>query len=291
MEKYAINYSSNMNDGIIASAKVWYPYLSASEKNQIFLQRRMKLGDRIGFSGLNMIMNTQKNAKSPDKYEDGKAILITKQMIEGKKDLYMEVDPVCDIMMLSHETPGVSLMYAVADCPTITVEDPTQGILAFAHCGCEYIDRNLPMQTVEALQKEAGSKIENLKIYVGPHAQINDYIYAGYPNWAKNGMKEHLYPITKPGFEDKNLYMVDIDGALAKQFKQAGIKDENVYYSPENTITDNYYSNSISSQRYFDPANRNPNKNGRFATGAFYPLDDNVYNTAERVPNKIYVKK
>lgn len=292
VEKYAINYSSNMNDGIISSAKIWYPYLSVQEKNEIFLKRRMKLGNRIGFSGLNMIMNNQKNANNPDKYEDGKAILINKEMFKNAQDLYMGVDPICDIMMLSHETPGVSLMYAVADSPAITVEDPEQGILAFAHCGCEYIDRNLPMQTVEALQKEAGSKIENLRIYVGPYAHKENYIYAGYPAWAKNSMKNYVLPTKKEGFEQKELYMIDIKGALAEQFSQVGIKQDKIYYSPEDTITGNYYSNSVSSPYYFDPENRQPNKNGRLVTGAFYPVYASAYfNDVEIAPNMMLIKK
>lgn len=274
MEKYAINYYSNMDDGIMSSAKMWYPYLSNSEKSQIFLQRRMKLGQRFGFSGLNMIMNNQKNKANPDKYEDGKAILITKDMIGVYQDLYEGIDPVCDIMMISHETPNVSIMYSVADCPVITVEDPTQGIVALSHCGCEYIDRNLPIQTVEALQKEAASKVSNLRVFVGPYAHARDYIYEGYPTWANQSMKKYVIPTEKRYFENQELYMIDIKGALANQFEQVGLKPEQIYYSPENTITGNYYSNSISSPHYYNKDAIDPNKKGRFITGVFYSNED-----------------
>ena len=83
----------------------------------------------------------------------------------------------------------------MSDCPILIIEDRKLGVTAISHCGAVYINRYLPLQTVEALEKEYGSKPENLYAYIGSHIHKENYIYETYPKWATN--KENKLSVQK----------------------------------------------------------------------------------------------
>lgn len=106
-------------------------------------------------------------------------------MIQGYSDLY-DLDIYSDILMVGRELPGIALAYPVSDCPVVFVQDMKNEVVAMAHCGGEYIDRELPYQMVDAIREETDAKMEDIGVYVGPHIQKESYTYDRFPKWIQN---------------------------------------------------------------------------------------------------------
>lgn len=175
--------------------------MSRGEIRDDFNRRRIEFGKRNGFDGLKILTPIQKSfpnlqekteeekqillEKYNSKYADGHFVRITQEMIDRYTDLY-DLDIYSDILMIVKELPGIALAYPVADCPVLFVEDTKNQVAAMAHCGGEYIDRELPAQVVEAVRKETDAKREDLNVFVGPHAQKESFIYDKTPVWVRH---------------------------------------------------------------------------------------------------------
>ena len=129
----------------------------------------------------------------------------------------------------------------MADCPILIVEDRAKEVTALSHCGASYINRKLPIDTVQALIKEFNSNIDDLHVYVGSCAKKENYIYDKYPFWATDEEVWKDFIIKK---EDG--FHIDMNGAIRKQLENIGIN--HIEESPVDTIIDSrYYSHRASS--------------------------------------------
>ena len=249
-------FETGIEDGIMSRNKKFYEEgLSQNEINTYFYKTRQKIGEKYGFKGEKVFQANQKTNNNNVNYTDGKYIVINEEYL--KKEDYWEENLEADILIISNKYKNVVIGNQMADCPIVIIEDRKLGVTALAHCGVSYIDRQLPKQIVEALEKEYNSNPENLYAYIGSCAKKESYIYDKYPTWATNESVWKNYIVKKD-----NKYYIDTEGAIIKQLEEKGLK--NITISPHDTVkSDKYYSHSAS-------YNGNKNKFGQNFVGFFY---------------------
>lgn len=275
MLKTNLNYFySTTLDGNMNTNKNFYPEgMTREEIRQDFNERRIKLGKELGFDGLKILTPIQKSRpvlagkteeekqalidKYNSKYPDGYAVRITKDMIEEYEDLY-DLDIYADILMMDSSIAGVALAYPVADCPVVIAEDTKNQVVAMAHCGGEYIDRDLPGQLIDSLYEELDSSPHDISVYIGPHAQEESFTYDCFPKFIQNE-KRWEGCLT----EVNGLIHINMEKAILMQLAKRSVSLENTNISKIDTITSPmFYSNN---RARFDKE-----KVGRFYTGCFY---------------------
>lgn len=275
MLKTNLNYFySIISDGNMNTNKNFYPEGMTREEIKVdFTERRIKLGKQHGFDGLKILTPIQKSRPNyvgktleeqqrllenyKSKYQDGYYVRITQEMIAPYEDLY-DLDIYSDILMIDDSIPGVALAYPVADCPVIIAEDTKNHVAAMAHCGGEYIDRDLPGQLIDSLYEELDSNPYDISVYIGPHAQEESFTYDCHPKFIHNDSRWDGCLR-----EENGLIHINMDRAIWMQLNQRGVSLENINSSKIDTITDSrFYSNN---KARFDKE-----KAGRFYTGCFY---------------------
>lgn len=274
-----LNYFfSTIQDGNMNTNAAFYKEgMTKEEIRNDFNLRRISLGKKAGFDGLKVVTPIQKSRpdfvasfqnkskeeqenmmkKYHSKYQDGYSVRVTSDMIQEYNDLY-DFDIYADILMIGKELPGVALAYPVADCPVVFAEDTKNKVVAMAHCGGEYIDRELPSQVIDALRNETDARKDDILVHIAPHAQAESYTYDCIPRWM-----EHSNLWDGATYMKDEFLHIDMQNAIRKQLYRQGIKDSNIYVSFADTITDpRFYSNNA--------ARFNLEKRGRFYAGCFY---------------------
>lgn len=271
-------FFSTIANGNMNTNKAFYPEnMTKEEIRKDFNERRIKLGKDIGYCGLKVLTPIQKSRpvligktdeekkllveKYNSKYQDGHYVKVTKEMIESYEDLY-DLDIYSDILIMDSNITNVALANPVADCPVVFAEDVKNNVVAMAHCGGEYIDRDLPGQVIDSLYEEYDSNPLDIVVYVGPHAQVENFTYDSFPKFIQNESRweECLTEVN-------GLIHINMSKAILKQLAQRSVSLENTYISKLDTITNpNLYSNN---RARFDKE-----KAGRFYTGCFYGIDN-----------------
>lgn len=273
-----LNYFfSTIENGNMNTNKNFYREgMTKEEIRRDFNLRRELLGREKGFDGLKVLTPIQKSRPNLEgkteeekekllenyasKYPDGHYVRITPEMIDTYEDLY-DLDIYSDILMMDSTIKNVALAYPVADCPVVFAEDTRNHVVAMAHCGGEYIDRDLPGQVIDSLYEEIDSDPCDICVYIGPHAQEESYIYDGFPRWIQN---ENCWGSCIS--EIKGMIHINMAKAIMKQLAKRKIDLSTVYASELDTITNPmFYSNN---RARFDQT-----KAGRFYTGCFYRED------------------
>lgn len=250
MESKIIIFESGIDDGIMSRNPKFYKDDIPQEKiDQIFLQTRLKLGEKYGFNGKKIFQANQKTPTNGVQYPDGKYIVLNDKNMQ--KDDYWYEDLPADILIISSDYPNIVVGNQMADCPILIAEDRFLGVTALAHCGVSYIDRKLPIQTIEALKKEYHSNLSNIYAYITSCASKENYVYDCYPKWAIN--KEVWQGSI---IEEEGNYHIDMLHAIIKQLTEIGIT--NIAYSEEDTVTSpQFYSNNATSKGIFTKKGQN----------------------------------
>ena len=249
-------FECGRNEGVFSQHKKFYaPNSSKSEIREQFNVVKKRCGEHFNFDDKKVFQAKQKNDQNKLDYPNGTYSVLTEDNM--KKEDYWDEELPADILILKEHYKGVVVGNQMADCPILIVEDRKLGVTALSHCGASYIDRELPKDTIKALQKEFNSNIDDLYVYVGSCAKKEDYIYETYPRWANNEyMWKDNIEETKEGFH------INMNGAIRIQLEQMGIK--HIEESPLNTITnDKFYSHYASGKG-------NNEKLGQNFVGFFY---------------------
>lgn len=273
-----LNYFfSTIENGNMNTNKSFYREGMTREEIRFdFNLRRESLGKEIGFDGLKILTPIQKSRPNIEgkteeekkilldryssNYPDGRYVRITADTINDYEDLY-DLDIYSDILMIDSSIPHVALAYPVADCPVVFAEDTRNHVVAMAHCGGEYIDRDLPGQIIDSLYEEIDSDPCDICVYIGPHAQKGSFTYNGLPRWIQN--PEHWESCLT---EVRGVIHINMAKAIMKQLAKRKIDLSTVYANELDTITNPmFYSNN---RARFDQT-----KAGRFYTGCFYGED------------------
>ena len=252
-----VDFNSTREDGQMNTAAVFYPEgTSAEDRKAQMREHKQNLVSRFGLSYKNIFIPIQKNSKNPDKYEDGLSYTLTREDVKNYEDLY-DYDVNADIVKLTPETPNIAIAYPVADCAVVKAINTKTNEIVLSHCGGEYIDRYLPMQTIDAL----GGSEKDIVVYVSPFAYSLFYDDESKLTWANNSKvwRNCMLRVDNEGAETLSI-SINIYKALKRQLLERKILEENLHMSPYNIRkSDMFYSNS---RGYKDPSYK-----GRFLSG------------------------
>lgn len=228
-------FETGIKDGIMSKNKKFYKEnLTQEEINKIFLETRLKFAKKYNLNGLHIFQALQKTPLNKLNYPDGKYIVISEENM-AKEDYWSEELP-ADILIISNKYKNIIVGNQMSDCPILIAEDRKLGVTALAHCGASYINRNLPIQTIMALENEYHSNLNDIYVYIGSCIKTESYIYDSYPSWATN--KEVWKDCIK---KEQSIYKIDLVKAIKKQLKSIGIS--HIKVSKIDTFKDkNYYS-------------------------------------------------
>lgn len=249
-------FETGITEGIMSRNKKFYSdTLTQEEINAIFLKTRIKAGKINNFDGKKVFQAKQKTETNGVEYRDGTYIVLNEEHMK-KEDFWYEDLP-ADILIISNKYPNIVVGNQMADCPIVIAEDRKLGATSLAHCGASYTNRKLPIQTIEALQKEYNSKLEDIYVYITSCVSKESYIYDCYPKWATNK------DVWKDAIVEKNNnYYIDMLTAIINQLRKIGIN--NITYSQEDTVTSpKFYSHSAF-------AKGNNSKKGQNFVGFYY---------------------
>lgn len=249
-------FETGIEDGIFSESEKFYPSNFTKDDIRIqFLEVKEHIANKYNFNKNNIFSPYQKTSTNGLDYPDGKYVVLNETHMQGEDFIFNKIP--CDILILEQKYRGIVLGNRMADCPILIVEDRLKGVTALAHCGVSYIDRLLPIQTVESLIKEYNSDKDNLYVYVGSCAKKDSYIYDKYPSWANNKKLWEKNIILK---EDG--YHIDMNGAIREQLESIGIT--HIEESDIDTVTnDKYYS-------HVAEVLGNKSKTGQNFVGFFY---------------------
>ena len=228
-------FETGIKDGIMSKNKKFYKEnLTQEEINKIFLETRLKFAKKYNLNGLHIFQALQKTQLNKLNYPDGKYIVISEENMT-KEDYWSEELP-ADILIIANKYKNIIVGNQMSDCPILIAEDRRLGVTALAHCGASYINRNLPIQTIMALENEYHSNLNDIYVYIGSCIKTESYVYDSYPSWATN--KEVWKDCIK---KEQSLYKIDLVKAIKKQLKSIGIS--HIKVSKIDTFKDkNYYS-------------------------------------------------
>lgn len=228
-------FETGIKDGIMSKNKKFYKEnLTQEEINKIFLETRLNFAKKYNLNGLHIFQALQKTQLNKLNYPDGKYIVISEENMT--KDDYWSEELPADILIISNKYKNIIVGNQMSDCPILIAEDRRLGVTALAHCGASYINRNLPIQTIMALENEYHSNLNDIYVYIGSCIKTESYVYDSYPSWATN--KEVWKDCIK---KEQSIYKIDLVKAIKKQLKSIGIS--HIKVSKIDTFKDkNYYS-------------------------------------------------
>lgn len=256
MESKIKIFESKIEDGLMSNNKKFYPKeMSQEEIDSVCLQNRIEFAKKHNIDGKKIYRATQKNTINKLEYQDGKYLVVDSENITSEDAWYYKL--VADILILPYNNKKIGLAHQVSDCPVIIAEDRKKGVTALSHCSAVHINRLLPQQTIEVLQKEFNSNVEDIYVYIGSCAHKEEYTYDKYPLWATN---KELW--TDCIMKQDDLYHIDMLTAIRKQLEKMGIK--HIEISKYDTITNKeFYSHA-------DYCRGNRKKDGYNVVGFYY---------------------
>jgi YfiH family protein len=151
--------------------------------------------------------------------------------IEVIKDLNIKKVLKTDAMV--SDIPDLALCVMVADCIPILFYDKVKKVIGVAHAGRNGVKKKIAVKTIQKMIDEFSSKLEDIKIVLGPSIQ------------------KCCYEVKKDvvvGFEDylhvrKQKIYLDIVKKCTDDLKNIGVKIENIDVSAICTCCDeNYFS-------------------------------------------------
>ena len=154
--------------------------------------------------------------------------IIQAQQIHGNKIARVVVEEAGDVMhgvdgLISNE-PGIFLMIVVADCLPILAYDPETNAFGAAHAGWKGTLVRIAQELVTSLQREFGSKPENIKIGLGPC--IGHCHYEIGPGLVEKFQSANLNKGVLQTASGK--YFLDLRALNISQLLDAGIQKQNI---------------------------------------------------------------
>ena len=126
----------------------------------------------------------------------------------------------------------VPIIVFASDCVPIFLYDQKKKAVAGIHAGWRGTVAQIPVNTVEAMQKEFGSNPEDIIAVIGPSAGKECYEVDG--NVADEFIKVFGEEVVSP--KENGKYLVDMWDSNRLSLKKAGLKDENISISGICTI-------------------------------------------------------
>ena len=144
-------------------------------------------------------------------------------------------DQYCDALISN--TPAILLAVKTADCVPILLGDRINGAFAAVHAGWRGTSSSIVKLAVQSLQREYGSRAENLCAAIGPAAKACCYeVGADVINTFKErfSFAESLFAATRDGHA-----RIDLHSANRMQLIEAGVTEDRIYAAPFCTMDRN----------------------------------------------------
>ena len=110
-----------------------------------------------------------------------------------------------------------------ADCVPVVLVDEVEGVIAAIHSGWKGTFNSITKKSIEKMIQEYGTRIENIKVYIGPH--IRQCCYE-----VSEELKERFLDKTKIDenelFNGRNLSM---DRCILEDLRSLKIEEDNIY--------------------------------------------------------------
>ena len=235
-----------------------------------FLKNRILMCKKYGFDGRKIIIPYDNQIS----YKTGSYFIADDNIYSENEDLIYVKKP-SDIVLLKEDNPGIVIGYPVSDDPVVIMEDKEHGISALAHCNLEQISNKVPLYMIKALQREANSNIENLKVYISSNLKKENHNYLLKPKTIKNNHEIWKGYIKKHKLNNENnfieiicdllTYQVDQESAIFNMLVKRGIKPKNITISEKDT----YKNNELFSSKLVKDF-REKSLQGKFLVGAYY---------------------
>ena len=114
MRKARIFESGVMYGNMNTQARFYPEGMSASERAEDFLERRVQMGKYFGFDGAKMFMADQVD-------KTGSYFEITPEYVKANPNGWTDINQ--DILVITDKVPGVVVGHPVADCPVVMMVD------------------------------------------------------------------------------------------------------------------------------------------------------------------------
>lgn len=143
--------------------------------------------------------------------------------------------------LISNEK-GLVTVSTVADCVPVVLFDRKNRAYANIHSGWKGTYKNIVGKTIEKMEEEFKTSGEDILAFIGPHIQVEDFevredVETLFRN--KYGYIDNL--IRK---KDEDHFLIDLNLVLLDSLKKKGVREENIYISPDSTVSmaDLYHS-------------------------------------------------
>jgi YfiH family protein len=144
-------------------------------------------------------------------------------------------DEYCDALVSN--TAGILLAVKTADCVPVLIGDPKTGAFAAVHAGWRGTSSSIVMKAIKQLEKEYGTNASDLRVAIGPAANICCYeVGSDVIDKFKElfPQSEHLFKPTRTGHA-----RIDLHTANRDQLVVAGVQPERIHVAPFCTMDRN----------------------------------------------------
>ena len=182
---------------------------SRGDDRENVLENYRILGNALGFVPENLVLSRQVHSD---------IVRVVDRSHRGA-GLFTDHLPDCDALITNEK--GLALVIFTADCTPVLFWDPVTGAVGGAHAGWRGTALAIAARTVEAMEKNFGTKPENLRCAIGPnigpcHFETN----ADVPQAMLAAFGEQARPYIR---ENGEKFHVDLKGLNAMILRNAGV--------------------------------------------------------------------
>lgn len=171
---------------------------------------------------------------------------------------------------------SVSLVFPAADCAIVRYYDKKKDIIGITHSDALRTKNNIIKDMTNYMKNHFKSNLEDIEVYVSAFA-YDDWYYDTMPKFMyeydsnnniiglNNEWKDYIEYI------EDNKYKINYGDKILDQIINSGIKEENIFFSNENTLyNEEYFSNSNSTVKGL--------KHGRNLFGITFDVEEIIKN-------------
>jgi len=139
--------------------------------------------------------------------------------------------------------PRVTLMLRLADCVPVLIYDPETHAIGLVHSGWRGSIGKITLVAIHQMMREFGSRPTDLRLALGPSIQPASNIWTQ-PPW------QQQLPEWQPFIGQKdNQSVVDLPGFIKATAVAAGVPEDNIEVSSEDTVSSEHYFSHTRSQK------------------------------------------
>lgn len=174
------------------------------------LENYRRLGAAIGFDSSNLVLSRQVHSD------------IVYKVTEKDRGAGLSAPHLPDCDALITNVPGIALVVFTADCTPILFHDPVTGAVGAAHAGWRGTVSAIVARVVEAMEKEYGSRPEDIRAAIGPNIGYCHFeTDSDVPDALRNAFGEEMGAFI---CQDGPKYRVDLKAVNAWILRRSGVR-------------------------------------------------------------------